>query len=505
MRDAIVIGGGPAGATSAALLARHGHRVTLVTRAVPPAPWLAESVPASARKLLDRVGALEAVEGAGFLPNEGNTVWWAGRPEHSERFPADEPGFHADRAGLETAMLGLARSAGVHILQGTPVREVGRDSEVWSVETGAETIRSRWLLDASGRGGVFARRDLRLKEAQTSTLALVGRWVCDGGSDAEPGHTLIESYEDGWAWSVPLSRTERCVTAMVDPRRTALARKHGLDGMLASEMEKATRLSDRLGDGRSAGKTRACPASLYGASQYAVPGALLVGDAGSFIDPLSSYGVKKALSSAWLASIVVHTALMEDEMLHAALEFYDRQEKEVYRTYRARSIPFFDDAVDAHGHPFWEVRAEAARRATGSTVAKEAPGQDPSDPVSLDSEAEAFVGDPRVRRAFEEIRDRAELGVRAGTTLSTVDRPAVVGDRIALDPHLTSDALPGGTRFVRNIDLRRLVRLAPGFDQVPDLYEAYNRDGSTADLGEFLAALGLAVGAGFLEFERSSV
>ena len=34
---------------------------------------------------------------------------------------------------------------------------------------------------------------------------------------------------------------------------------------------------------------------------------LLAGDAGSFIDPLSSAGVKKALASAWLAAVAVST------------------------------------------------------------------------------------------------------------------------------------------------------------------------------------------------------
>ena len=47
----------------------------------------------------------------------------------------------------------------------------------------------------------------------------------------------------------------------------------------------------------------ACDASLYFSGAYAGPQFLLVGDAGSFIDPLSSFGVKKALASAWLAAV----------------------------------------------------------------------------------------------------------------------------------------------------------------------------------------------------------
>ena len=55
-------------------------------------------------------------------------------------------------------------------------------------------------------------------------------------------------------------------------------------------------------------------------------GILLVGDAASFIDPLSSYGVKKACVSAWLAAVVVHTCLTNASLTSAALRAPERPE-----------------------------------------------------------------------------------------------------------------------------------------------------------------------------------
>ncbi len=499
----VVVGGGPAGCAAASLLASHGHDVVLVTRPTPPATWLAESIPASARKLLAQVGALEAVEGAGFLPNQGNTVWWAGRAPRSERFPEGQSGFHADRGGLEATFLRLAREAGVEVRLDGPVRGVEEERDGWRVETTDTSYRGRWLLDASGRSGVLARRDLRIRERQSATLALVGHYEIASSGDATL--TLIESYEDGWAWSVPLSDTLRCVTAMVDPRRTGLRREKGLDGMLRGELFKAQGLTERLGPGRMVGSTRVCPATLYGAHRFGRTAALLVGDAGSFIDPLSSYGVKKALASAWLAAITTHTGLTDDAMAETAIEFFDAREKEVYDTYRARSITFLEEAADAHGHAFWDVRLEAARTAEGRGAAASAgpysaaaADEVSSGRVLADREAEAYLGAPAVRVAYEEIRGRPSVDLRRGTTLRTIERPAIVGDRIALEPHLTSAALPGGARYVCNVDLRRLLRAATGRSQVPDIYEAYN-SGGRADLSDFLAALALAVGAGFLD------
>src|SRR4051812_25680038 len=61
--DVAVLGGGPAGAAAARLLASHGHRVAVLTRA-PARPALAESLPPSVAKLLDRIGVRAAVDAA---------------------------------------------------------------------------------------------------------------------------------------------------------------------------------------------------------------------------------------------------------------------------------------------------------------------------------------------------------------------------------------------------------------------------------------------------------
>ncbi|MDE2664090.1 MAG: tryptophan 7-halogenase [Gemmatimonadota bacterium] len=503
-----MVGGGPAGCAAAASLARRGHDVALITRPAPPAKWLAESIPGSARKLLERVGALDALDAAGLVPNEGNTVWWAGEPRRDERFGAPERGFHAERAALEAAFQGVAREAGARLVAEGPVVATAAEPDGWRVGTSGARYRGRWVLDASGRAGVLARRGLRTRERGIATLALVGRWTPNRGhAPPDPGCTLIESYRDGWAWSVPTSPRTRCVTAMVDPRRTHLARERGLDGMWRAELAKAARLGRRLEGGRLQGPVRACPASLYGATLHGRPGLLLVGDAGSFIDPLSSYGVKKALASAWLAAIVAHTGLEDDAMAGPACELYDDREREVYRTYRALSVPFLEQAAAANDHPFWEARLDAARAAGGGirepVAAPGASGAsgmlEPGERSLAEDRAEAFLGSEEVRAAYETIRALPSVRLRPAAGLEIVSAPAVAGDRIALEPHLVSERLPGGARYVRNVDLRLLVEVAPTLDQVPDIYEAYNRRADPAPLPDFLAALALTVGAGFLD------
>ena len=63
--------------------------------------------------------------------------------------------------------------------------------------------------------------------------------------------------------------------------------------------------------------------SPYGFDRAGTDGLLLVGDAASFVDPLSSFGIKKALASAWLAAVVVRVSLGDTSMTAAALELYE--------------------------------------------------------------------------------------------------------------------------------------------------------------------------------------
>lgn len=499
--DALVLGGGPAGCAAAILLARRGHRVGLVRPLSPPATALAESIPPSARRVLEELGALRAVEDAGFHPNRGNSVWWAEQPLRREAFTEEGRGFHTDRGSLEDVLSGVAERAGVRVHEGVSARAAERVGDVWSVTgegpDGAVHLGARWLVDATGRHGFLARAE-REPDRTTTTLALVRRWHRPGGwSDDEAHHTMVESYADGWAWSVPVGSDVRCVTAMIDQRHADLTGGSPSD-VLDRELDK-TRHVGRLRVGAEPrGDAWACPASLYTSRRFAREGVLIAGDAGSFIDPLSSFGVKKALSSGWLAAVVAHTALVDPGMAATALDFFDRREREVYRQYRAISADFFAEAAQVYGTDYWIARAEAAQRVGAMSAQPLGPDSDLDvDPDLLETE----IPEADVRRAFERIKALPRLDAARGSTLRTLERPAIEGYRVKLQDHLATDACPGGVRFVRGVDLRQLVEIAPRHDDVPDGWAAYNGVAPPVTLPDYLTALATAFAVGVLEHD----
>ena len=495
--EVVVLGGGPAACAAAALLARHGHDVCLVRPKAPPAGALAESIPPSALGVLAELGLEHAVEQAGFHPNAGNLVWWADGPRHAEDFAAARLGFHTDRARLEDVLVAAARELGATVREGASARAAEERSDGWRVDCveGRGTsfgLRTPWVLDATGRRGVIARREGREPDRSTTTTALVRRWRRRGGFGSVPSsHTLVESYADGWAWSVPLTPDVRCLTAMVDHRHTDLD-ESDLDATLDAELAKAPHVGALRAGAEPLGPAWACPASLYTARRFARRGLLLVGDAGSFIDPLSSFGVKKALSSGWLAGVAVHTALVDPERRDDAVAFYDEREREVYRSYRGLAADFFEEAARVYGHPYWASRAEASRAAAGGA------GRGMGHPDALDTPE---VSTEAVRAAFERIRQRETLGARRARNVRVVERPTVVGHRVVRERHLTSSHAPLGLRYVRNVDLIRLLDVAPRFPDVPDGWSAYNAGAPAVSLPDYLTALSTAFAAGLLEHE----
>ena len=493
--EVVVLGGGPAGCAAASLLARRSHRVALVTPAAPPAGSLAESIPPSAHRILEEVGFLDAVRQAGLHPNRGNTVWWAGEEARVESFTDDRIGVHTDRASLERTLTTATEAAGVRVFPDTTARAAHESESGWTVQCTSEdgeelTLAAEWIVDATGRHGLLARHEGRVPDRSTTTLALIQRWRSPSGWPSEVlGHTLVESYPDGWAWSVPLSDDVRCFTAMVDQRDADLA---GLDvaDMLARELDRTEHIGGLLTDAGPEGDAWACPASLYTAERFARPGLILAGDAGSFIDPLSSFGVKKALSSGWLAGIAVHTALSDPTMTAPAVDFYDAREREVYRSFRAASAEFFESAAAAHQTSYWTERATAARAAAAPSASRLTDFGDPLEPALPEAE---------IRAAFDAIRDRDPLVALPGASLRAIERPGVEGHRLVMRPHLASDRLPGGMRYVRDVDLSALVEVAPQHGQVPDGWAAYNGMAPPVTLPDYLTALATAFAAGFLE------
>src|SRR5262249_43180651 len=156
----------------------------------------------------------------------------------------------------------------------------------------------------------------------------------------------------------------------------------------------------------------------------------------STLDPLSSFGVKKALASAWMAAIVVNTCLTRSSQLAAAArDLFAAREREMYDAGLAGLVSFARDAVRAYpASAFWRARAETNLAG-----------------VAVESFEERCRRDPAVRDAFERLRARPDARLIASAAVRIEPRPIVDGCEVVLADALVlpRDAEPAANvRFV---------------------------------------------------------
>jgi 2-polyprenyl-6-methoxyphenol hydroxylase-like FAD-dependent oxidoreductase len=434
------VGGGPAAATAARLLASWGRDVLLVARADADEPELSVSLTPSCRKFFDLMGISSAIEAAGFIPSRGHTVWWGGS-ERVEPFAEGQHGWQVSTGRLSRVMLATVEAAGGRVQRATLTAD---EVLAWP---------ARVRIDATGRSGVLARPlGRRRYEPGHRTVALIGHWRRTGAWPLpDPSHTLLESYADGWGWSVPLGPDTRALAVMVDPRTTSLVKGEGARAVYLAEIAKMSHLTEAFRGSDLIAGPSGWDASMYVAEQMTGDGWLLAGDANAFVDPLSSAGVKKAMAST-------------------AYDFFAARERATYIQFLALTRQFLLDGAPAPDHPFWADRGAPA------------PADDRAGVVA----------------AWDRIRVAGHLSVRLAPDVTFAPRPALTERAIVLEERLVTPRVPGGVRFVDGVDVVTLVRLAPRHAEVLNLFEDYVRCAGAIDLAAFLKALATAVGSGWL-------
>jgi len=474
--DVAIIGGGPAGSAAGRLLSAWGRSVVVLDNPAPRARGLAESIPPSTRKLLAEVGVLDVVEASDFYRSTGNTVWWADDAARLETFGAAGRGYQVFRPDFDRVLAEAAASAGADVRTPARVAAVSFDDDRARVDfehDGAKaSLDAHLMIDCSGRAGIIGRRFRRAQEGHR-THALIGVWARADWDLPDDTHTLVETYDEGWAWSVPISASTRHVGVMVD-RGTSYR----------AEIAKTTHVRASLEDAVLQHEW-ACDASLYFASMYGGPRFLLAGDAGSFIDPLSSFGVKKALASAWMAAVVAHTVLAHPEREAAALDYFSSWERDVYMSHLRRSREFARAACEKHPGAFWRARAEVEIDDTPEGAPN---GMPHADRRGVPYFARETVHQDAARNAW---RDHLSLSLADDVCFEPT--PVIRGNELVLER-----AFAGGLRFADHVDLVALAEMATEHTRVPDLFDAYCRTHAPVPWPNVAGALSLLIARGIL-------
>jgi hypothetical protein len=279
---------------------------------------------------------------------------------------------------------------------------------------------------------------------------------------------------------VPLSDTVRHVGVAVDGATTRGRRGPTLHSTYRTEIAKTQQINALMA-GATLGRAWACDASLYSSHRYAGPQFLLVGDAASSIDPLSSFGVKKALASAWVGAVAVHTSLTHPDRQPMALDFFANRERQVNSANLRRSWAFAHEAHARHSHPFWAERAGAGAATDGEI------------------DEDALFRTPEVQAAFQRLKQSPVLELSLSNAIAIKQCPLIRDCEIVLDQALSLPEAPDGIRFLAGVDLLRLGEMACHHRQVPELFDTYCSTYGTVPLPSLLGTLSVLLARGVLK------
>ncbi len=454
--DVAVIGGGPAGSSAAAMLARQGWRVVLLERERFPRDHVGESLLPASMPILEELGAMDAVQSAGFLPKYGATMVWGRDPEpwswHFRETSARYPhAFQVWRPTFDHILLDNARSHGVHVREGCRVSDVDLADPAtlrYVSETGGESkLSARFVVDATGQAALLARQTgVRTWDSFFRNLAVYAYF-----EDAEPlpapdeNNIFIEAYEHGWFWTIPLHTGWSSVGAVVDNETGQEGiQRSGARDFLLDQLSQAPHTRRMLSNARWVAGPSVIRDWSYSSERTTGPNFAMTGDSACFVDPLFSSGVHLALMSGVMAAAYATTTLKtaetgDTQLRDASGEVYQQLYYKEYNQFREMARLFYSSNLTSDSY-FWEARRIVDRDGEGTEFS---PRQ---------SFIQAVAGQPP--RGYERaVLDRGEAP--AGFVSSV---RAVEGERARRSEWLT--ALRADPQ--RNWLLPSIPRLSPG-------------------------------------------
>ena len=374
--EVLIIGGGPGGSTTAARLAQRGRRAIVLERARFPRFHIGESLLPSSYPVLDAMGLVPQLDekfvrkySARFLDDEGDLDQDASRARYQfdEAFPPALPhAWEVSRDEFDELLLRNAARLGADVREGWRVGRVLFDGETaigveaTDREGVARRIRTRVIVDATGRDGLLTRRGAPGSSAQrlpqldkTAMFTHVHGGHRSPGIDAGQIEIVIlagkndDGTTTGWGWFIPFKDgrssvgfvlSSEVVKKRLDDLRRPLGEGAGpspreyeerpaetqrrLAAVFEQEVARSPWMKRLIGEAPRLGEVRAAADYSFRVPTLAGDGWLAVGDAAGFLDPLFSTGAHLAIGGGDRAAAAIDAALAAGDVRRERFEPY---------------------------------------------------------------------------------------------------------------------------------------------------------------------------------------
>lgn len=362
--EAVVVGGGPAGAVAAATLARRGHQVLLLDAGRGAKAFVGgESLPPLAPTLHTELG-IGAVVGSGeHQPCFGTASAW-GSAQVAYRSFIHSPygtGWHLDRPYFDRQLRQQAVANGAELAQGQlrKVQALGPGGWGLTVRHQDETrwVQAGWLLDCSGRARTVSRQLGVGYDVADHLVAYVRRYRLSTESfTAREQLTLTQTAAWGWGHTAPLPGGDRVVTLFTDSQLGATMELGTAAGFEAAVAHLPHLTSDLT---RAAwmpvGVPQATDARSGRLRELCGPGWVAAGDAAATCDPLAAQGILAAVWGGHQAALALASCL-PGRNITPALTSYAEQVARRFVRLRNETAGFYARERRWPEAAFWQAR-----------------------------------------------------------------------------------------------------------------------------------------------------
>jgi flavin-dependent dehydrogenase len=368
--DAIIIGGGPAGASAGAILGEYSHRVLILERERFPRYHIGESLIPFTFQPLERLGMIPRMKGSHFVkkysvrfvqPDGGGSQPFYFFTRYDKDTIAQS--WQVLRSEFDQMMLDNARAKGAAVREETTVTRLLMEGErVVGVEAKDEAgrtheFRAPITLDCTGKEAFASNRNgWRERDPYLNKIAV---WTYYKDSKRREGidegeTTVAFIPEKGWFWHIPQHDGMVSVGVVAEGKYLTRGGVKDPQAIFEREIEANLWIKDRLSVGRSTGEYWVTSEYSRHSRYCAAPGLALVGDALAFLDPVFSSGVMLALKSGVLVGETVHEGLVAGDLSPARFASYgaairtgvENMRKLVYAFYQPKFS--FKQVIDRH-------------------------------------------------------------------------------------------------------------------------------------------------------------
>jgi flavin-dependent dehydrogenase len=334
--EVLVIGGGPAGSTIAALLAQRGRDVLMLEKDKHPRWHIGESLLPMNMPMFDELGITEEIKRIGMVKLGAEFV----SPWHNAAVMIDfndaldntyPSAFQVRRDEFDEIMFKNAAAKGARVVEQCQVTDIkfqpGAEAIVNTVNKDGNTqrIRAKFVVDASGRDTFLSNHfHMKHRNKKHNSAAMFGHFSGVKRLEGEvEGNISLFWFDHGWFWLIPLADGNTSIGATCWPYYMK-TRKTDVTQFFLDTIAMCPALVERMKDAKLVSPVTATGNFSYLSERSSGENYILLGDAFAFIDPIFSSGVFLAMASSFAGADAVERCLSKPQEAEQALKEFDK-------------------------------------------------------------------------------------------------------------------------------------------------------------------------------------